>query len=127
MLSCTASTKTLSATLTSTAIPKSRKAKLRFVSAAFYLDKGVKHTHKRVRHLAHGRKKTVTVVVYTANATVHRVPATAALRLGGLKSGTHTLKVVVAYKQSVIRHHGHKTVTVTVTVTKTLTARFRVC
>ena len=65
--------------------------------------------------------------MYTANATVHRVPATVALRLGGLKSGTHTLKVVVAYKQTVIRHRGHKSVTVTVTVTKTLTARFRVC
>ena len=97
------------------------------MSAAFYLDKGVKHTHKRVRHLAHGHKKTVTVVVYTANATAHRVPATVALALGGLKSGTHTLKVVVAYKQTVIRHHGHKTVNVTVTVTKTLTARFRIC
>ena len=105
LLSCTASTRTLSATLSSTTIATSRNTKLRFVRAAFYLDKGVKHTHKRVRHLAHGHKKTVTVVVYTANATVHLVPATVGLRLGGLKSGTHTLKVVVAYKRSVWDGH----------------------
>jgi streptogramin lyase len=123
LLTCTAKTKTLSATLTSTTIPKSRRAKLRFVRATFYLDRGVKHTRKKTRHLAKGHKKTFTVVTYTANATVQHVPATLALHVAGLRSGSHTMKVVVSYKKAVIRHGHHKTVT----VTKTLRVKFRVC
>ena len=123
LLTCTAKAKTLSASLTSTTIPKSRRAKLRFVSAAFYFDRGVKHTHKTTKHLSKGRKKTVTVVTYTANATTHLVPATLTLHLAGLRSGLHTMKVIVSYKETVTRHR-HKR---TVTVTKTLNVKLRVC
>jgi streptogramin lyase len=120
---CTASTGKLSATLTSTAIKGSHAAKLRFSSAAFFIDKGVKHTHKRIRHLSHGRKKTITITVFTSNTTVHRVPATVSLSLKGLKSGTHTLKVVVSYKETITKRGHHRTVT----VRKTVSARFKVC
>ncbi|HEY2216638.1 MAG TPA: hypothetical protein VGH21_04020, partial [Solirubrobacteraceae bacterium] len=40
--SCTAATKTLPVTISSTTIPKSRAAKLRFASAALYIDRGIK-------------------------------------------------------------------------------------
>ena len=123
-LTCTAATKTLSAALTSTAIPHSRRAQLRFAAAAFAIDKGIKHTHTRVRHLAHGRTRTVTVVLYTPNATVHHLPATVTLRLAGLAPGTHTLNVTLSYRETLtLPHHRHKTVT----VTKTTSAKFRVC
>ncbi len=102
--SCTARAKTLSARLTSTGIPMSRGAKLRFVSAAFSLDMGVKHTHKPI-------------------AIARRLPAKLALRLAGLRSGSHTLTVTVSYKATVITR-GHRR---TVTRTKTLSVKFRVC
>jgi hypothetical protein len=53
---CTASSGKLSVSLTSTAIAKSKAPKLRFVSARFYLDNGVKHT-KHVRVRVHGKTK----------------------------------------------------------------------
>lgn len=121
--SCTASTGKLAVTLNSTAIPKSKGAKLKFTSAAFYIDKGVKHAHRKTLHPRKGRKKTVIVIVYTANATTHRVPAVLQLSLAGLKPGVHTLKVTVSYKQTKSKH-AHKR---TVTVTKTLTTKFSVC
>jgi streptogramin lyase len=123
-LICTARAKTLSATLTSTAIPHSRRAKLRFARATVSIDKGIRHTRRRVLHLAHGRKRTVTVVVYTPNATVRHVPATVKLRLAGLRPGMHTLKVTLSYKETLTLKHNRHT---TVTVTKTISARFRVC
>ncbi len=122
LLTCTAKAKTLSVTLRSLAIAHSRAAQLRFASAAFFTDRGVRHTHKRtIRH--NGHKRTITVVSFTANAVAHRLPATPVLRLGGLRSGTHTLRVTVSYKKTVTVHH-HKR---TVTVTKTVSANFRVC
>jgi hypothetical protein len=102
----------LAATLTST--KKSKGARLKFSKAAFYIGKGVEHKHHK-----HGK----VVINYTANATKHHVPATVDLSLAGLKPGTHTLKVVLSYKQTK-REHGHKK---TVTVTKTMNVTFSVC
>jgi streptogramin lyase len=118
---CTAKAKTLSVTLSSTAIPKSHATKLHFVSAAFYLDRGVRHRRKKTTHPKHAKKKTVTV--YTANAVAHHVPVTLGLRLTGLSSRSHTLKVTLSYRKTVTKD-GHKKTT---TVTKSLTAKFRVC
>ncbi|HEY5317730.1 MAG TPA: PKD domain-containing protein [Solirubrobacteraceae bacterium] len=119
---CTASSKRLAAALTSTTIPKSKGAKLKFSSAAFYIDKGVKHTHRKTTGKGK-KKKTVKVTTYSPNATAKHLPATPKLSLKGLKAGTHTLTVKVSYKKSV-KKHGHKR---TVTVTKTLKAKFKVC
>jgi hypothetical protein len=123
LLVCTASSKTLSVTLRSVAIPKSHAAHLRFSSASFYIGRGIRHTHKRTRRLRNGKRKTVTVVSYTANATAHHVPVTLALKLGGLKSGTQTLRIVISYKKTVTKRHRKHTVT----VTRTLKANFRIC
>jgi hypothetical protein len=111
---CTASTGRLPVRITSKAIKGSTGAKLKFSSVAFYLDKGVKHTtHKRRK----GKK--ITVTVYRPNATAHHLRATVNLSLAGLKSGTHTLKVVLSYEQHVKMK--------TVTVTRTLKTHFVVC
>jgi hypothetical protein len=118
---CVANTKTLPVTFKSTT--KSKGAKLKFSSVAVYIDKGVKHTHKKTVHTSTGKTKKVTVTVYVANATAHSSPVTLALSLKGLKSGSHTLKVVATYKQTTTKH-GHKK---TVTVIKTLTVKFSVC
>ncbi len=119
---CTAKAKSLSVTLGSLAIAQSRAAQLRFASAAFFMDKGVRHTHKQTtRH--NGHKRTITVVSFTANAVAHHLPATPVLLLGALKSGTHTLRVTVSYKKTVTVHQLRRTVT----VTKTVSATFNVC
>jgi streptogramin lyase len=54
--------------------------KLKFVSASFYLDKGVKHVTKTRKRVAKRKHKTVTVVTYSANATARRLPARAPTR-----------------------------------------------
>jgi streptogramin lyase len=119
---CTARGSKLAVTLNSTAIRNSKKAKLRFSDAVFYVDRGVKHTiTKTVRK--HGKKVKVEVTTYRANATVTRLPASPKLRLTGLKSGRHTLKVTISYTETVT-NHGHKTKK---TVNKTLTVTFKVC
>jgi hypothetical protein len=120
---CTANTKRLNVTLTSTTIPKSHATKLHFKSASFYIGKGIKHTHKITKHLRGGKKKTTTITYYTPNATTHHLPATLRLRIAGLSTGTHTLKVVVFYKETLIKHRHRETLT----VSKTLTAGFKVC
>ncbi len=119
---CTAKTGSLPVTLSSTAIPMSHAMKLRFASAALYLDRGVRHSHKLTRR-SHGKTRTLTVLVYTPNAILRHAPATVGLGLAGLSAGLHTLKVKVSYKQTVTRHHQRHTVT----VTKTLSSQFRVC
>ncbi|HEY2719638.1 MAG TPA: hypothetical protein VGI52_08410 [Solirubrobacteraceae bacterium] len=119
---CTAPAKTLPVALSSTTIPKSRGAKLRFASAAFYVDGGVKRRIMRTVR-AHGKRKTVTVTLYAANALTHHASASLALRLAGLRPGLHALKVKLSYKQTITRHHHRRTVT----LTKTLSAQFRVC
>ncbi len=119
---CTAAVKTLPVTLSSTAIAKSSAAKLRFSSAALFVDRGVKRRVTRVLRV-HGKRKTVTVTQYVANALTRHASASVALRLSGLRSGLHTLKVKLSYKQTVVRHHHRHTVT----LTKTVSAQFRVC
>jgi streptogramin lyase len=120
---CTPRAKSLAAALASVKIPKSKGTKLRFSSGAFYLDKGVKHRHKKTWRTKSGKKKTVFVTVYAANAVAHHVPVKPHLRLKGLGSRTHSLKVVLAYKKTVVRQHKKKSVT----VRKTVTVKFRVC
>jgi streptogramin lyase len=119
---CTAPSTKLAVTLNSTAIKSSKKAKLKFSNAAFYIGKGVKHAiSKTVRR--HGKAVKVKVTTYRANATVRTLPASPKLKLTGLKSGQLTLKVTLSYVEAVIKH-GHKTKK---TVTKTLTAPFNAC
>ena len=83
----------------------------------------VRHIRRRTTRLRNGHKHTITVVAFTANAVAHRLPATPVLRLTGLKSGGHTLRVIVSYKKTVTADR-HRRV---VTVTKKLSAKFRVC
>jgi streptogramin lyase len=119
---CTARNSKPAVSLKSTAIRNSKQPRLRFSEAVFYVDRGVKHTvTKTVRE--HGKKVKVKVTTYKANATVKALPASPKLRLTGLKSGRHTLKVTVSYIETVT-NHGHKTKK---TVNKTLTVTFRVC
>jgi streptogramin lyase len=112
---CTAKSKSLPITLSSSAIPRSKAAKLRFVSASLFVDRGVKqvrHTTKR----SHGKKIRVKVTVYTANKVVRKLPAQPSLRLAGLRSGQHTLNVKLLFetRKKVPAH-------------KTMRIRFRVC
>ena len=119
---CTARSTKLAVTLNSTAIKNSKKAKFKFSNAAFYIGKGVEHTvMKTVRR--HGKAVKVKVTTYRANATVRTLPASPKLKLTGLKSGQHTLKVTLSYVETVIKH-GHKAKK---TVNKTLAVTFKVC
>jgi hypothetical protein len=86
------------------------------------LDKGVKHVTHRIKR-AHGKKRKVTIVSYRANSTVRHLPATVSLRLKGLKSGRHTLRIVLTYKKTVTSHRHVKTQH----ITNTVTAKFVVC
>jgi streptogramin lyase len=123
LLICTARAKTLSVALRSVAIAHSRAAKLRFGKAAFFIDKGIRHTRKRRTRLRNGHKHTITVVVFTANAVARHLPSTPVLRLSGLKSRVHTLRVTVSYKKTVTSHRHRRAVT----ITKTVSAKFKVC
>jgi DNA-binding beta-propeller fold protein YncE len=119
---CLATSATLNASLSAAAIAGSSGSALSFVRASFYIDRGVKHVHHHVRR-HNGKKVTVTTVTHTANRTVTSVPAKVSLKLGGLKSGSHTLRVRVVFHKSV-RRNGHKR---TVSVFKTLSQKFTVC
>jgi streptogramin lyase len=121
-LACIAKSNALSVTLSSATIRNFHGLRLRFASAAFYLDRGVRHTRKETKHVRGGKKRKVTVI-FTANAVRRHVPVTLSLRLRGLSSRTHTLKVTLSYRTSETEH-GHKR---TASVTKSLTAKFRVC
>ena len=119
---CTASKSRLAVMLNSTAVRNSKKAKLKFSKAVLYIDKGVTHRiTKTVRR--HGKEVKVTVTTHKANATVKKLPASPNLKLSGLKSGRHKLKVTLSYIETVTKH-GHKTKK---TVNKTLTVMFKVC
>ncbi len=61
--------------------------------------------------------------MFTANAVARHLPSTPVLRLTGLKSGSHTLRVTVFYKKTVTKHRHRRTVV----VTKRLSAKFNVC
>jgi hypothetical protein len=123
LLICTARARTLSVTLRSVTIAHSRAAKLRFESAAFFIDKGIRHTRKLTKRLPGGHKHTTTVVTFTANRVTRHLPSTPVLRLAGLKSGVHTLRVTVYYQETVTRH-GHRSA---ITVHKTVAVKFNVC
>jgi hypothetical protein len=100
---CTNRHKLLTVELSSSVVRSSHRAKLHFLKAAFFIDKG---SHRRA-----------------PNAVVRHLPATLALRLTGLKSGSHALKVVVSFTEKTSRH-GHPR---TVVVSKTLRAKLRIC
>jgi alpha-tubulin suppressor-like RCC1 family protein len=123
LLACTASTQMLTVAFTSTTIAHSRATKLRFSSARFYLDKGIKHVRRTTKRFRHGKTKRITITTYTANATARHVPVTLELTLAGLRTGTHTLTVKASFKETKRKHH-HNT---TVTITKTLTTHFNIC
>jgi hypothetical protein len=118
--SCTAATTGLAVRFSSA---PSSKSKLKFLSVAFYIDRGIKHSQKRTKRLKNGKRKRVEVVIYVPNVLVRHVPSGLAIKLAGEKSGTHTLKVLVSYTEKVTKHHRK----VTITVTKTLKATFRIC
>jgi hypothetical protein len=122
-LACTASSAALAVTLRSTSIRNSRHIKLRFTSASFYLDRGVRHTRGVTRRARNGTKKRVLVSYFTPNAVAHRVPGTLELGLRGLRSGTHTLRVRVAYRET-RKKHGRRH---TVTVSHTFSVKIPVC
>ncbi len=108
---CQAPSAKLSVAFKTTAIKGSSKAKLKFKSVAFYLDKGVKHTKTVNKH---------EVTSYTANATSKKAPVSEQLSLKGLKAGSHTLKVVAAYTKAV--RHGKRAKAI-----KTLKSTISVC
>ena len=119
---CTANRSKLAVTLSSATIKNSNKAKLKFSSAVFYIDKGVKHTIKKAVR-KHGKRVKVTVTVNKANASVKKLPASPRLKLSALRSGTHTLRVTLSYIETVTKG-GRK---VKRTVNKTLMVTFKVC
>jgi DNA-binding beta-propeller fold protein YncE len=112
----------LRAQLGSSVLAGSKAPALRFRRAAVFIDRGVKHKHHRtVRR--HGRRVTITTITYTPNAVVTTLPVGVSLRLAGLASGTHTLRVVYHFQET-IRRHGRR---VTVPVVKTQTLKFMIC
>ena len=119
---CVAKTRPLDATLVSSAIPRSKAAKLRFTSAAFSFDRGVRHVHRHTE-LRHGKNVVRTTVAYTPNHTVGHLPAAISLKLAGLNRGSHTFRVKVSYHETITRGGHHHTVT----VSKTLSLTFNVC
>jgi Putative Ig domain len=120
---CVRNTAKLHVTFTSTKIPRSKATKLTFVSAGFYLDKGIRHVEHKTVRTSGGGKTAITVVVYIANATVDHVPASLSLSLKGLNAGIHMLSAVVSYT-TIKKIHGHSRSALTTT---TVRWKFRVC
>jgi len=119
---CTASTTTLGATFTSTHIDGSREH-LHYIRVAFSIERGVRHARRETIR-KHGRRRTLTVITYRPNATLHASPATVELALGGLRSGIHTLTVTATYTETVGRRGRQRHEQIK---TRTLHARFHVC
>jgi virginiamycin B lyase len=119
---CVARSGSLPVRLTSATVAGSKRTKLKFAGATLYVDRGVKHTTRKIER-KHGKKVTVKVTTYRANASVKRLPASVRLKLTGLKSGAHKLKTTFSYTESVVKH-GHRS---SRTVTKSVTAAFKVC
>jgi hypothetical protein len=103
---CLANSKRLNVSLSTSG----KHAKVKFKSAQFFIDKGVKHIKKK-----HGKK----VIVYLPNATAHHVPAVLQIPISGLHAGTHTLNVKLTLSQK-IKGKTHL-------IHKTLHAHFTVC
>lgn len=112
---CTAKSKSLTSKLSSSRIPGSKAAKVRFVSASLFIDRGAKHVRHKTKR-SHGKKIRIKVTVFTANKVVRKLPAQPSLRLGGLRSGQHTLNVKLLFKK------GKNTA-----VRKTIRVHFHVC
>jgi 6-phosphogluconolactonase (cycloisomerase 2 family) len=89
-----------------------RHSRLRFQSASFYIDKGVKHTRKVRR-----QGKTVTITSYSANAVARTLPVSAQLALAGVLAGSHSITVKLVFTRLRVRKP----------ITKTITTRFSVC
>lgn len=103
---CLARKASLTVRFSTAGIKGSKRAKLTFKRAAFYLERGVKHTAKKA-------------------STTER------LKLAGLKSGKHTLELVVTYTEHGVkpamrakRKHGGRTSKM---VTKSLSDQFKIC
>jgi hypothetical protein len=120
---CVAPSQDYDINFNSVTVKASKAAKLKFRSAAFYIDRGVAHTVKKTEKLKNGKKRTVKVITYTANATVKKAASATSLKLSGLKAGDHTLKAVFTYAKTIKKGHESKTAN----VTKTMTARLSVC
>ena len=114
---CLPPSATLKVTFKAAPAKGSKNAALKFNSATLYLDKGVKHTRKVKSH-----GKTITKVYYTASATIKMTSETLKLALKGYPKGTHSLKVIVAYTETV-----KPKTTQALKATKTLTAKVNVC
>ena len=119
---CLARPGPLQATLSSSTVPHSTGPSLHFIRASVFVDRGVRHVHRR-SVLRNHRRVTVTTVTYSANRTVTSLPASISLKLAGLASGTHMLRVSYLFHKTV-RRHGKR---VTIPVTKTQSAKFHVC
>jgi virginiamycin B lyase len=115
---CTAKSKSLPIKLSSSVIQGSKAAKVSFVSAALFVDRGVKHIRHKTKR-SHGKKIRVKVTVFTANKVVRKLPAQPSLRLSGLPSGQHTLNVRLLFEKG---KKGSKT-----PVRKAIHVHFRVC
>ena len=121
---CVAGGAPLDVTLSSTPIEGSGTAQLRFSDAAFYIDSGVRHPHRKRERTATGQSRTVIVTTYSANATARRLPVGEAVPTAGLKPGVYVLKVEFSYRR--IPSSGGRSTTPS-TITRTLIAKFRVC
>ena len=119
---CTARARTLGARLSSNTLNNSRDPEASFANAAFYIDRGIPHIRRVTKRMPNGRKRTVTVTVYSPNAIIRRVPVAVGLRLSGLRSGTHSLTVRASYTEALM-NHGRRTKV----ITKVLRTKFRVC
>jgi hypothetical protein len=108
---CVAPPKKLSVALSAARV---RGSSVKLSSAELFVDKGV----RRVRGHGHHRK-----VTYVANATVRKLPASVSLSVTGLRAGSHTLTVELAYKRTEKRHRHN----VTVTVRGKVKTKFTVC
>lgn len=109
---CTAGTATYDVSFSSTT--RAGKPKLKFESIAYYLDKGIEQAKRKAKRID-GHVRIARVTTYKANVTSTKASGTTKLKLGSLKSGTHTLKAIVTYSE------GGKT------VTKTLNTKLKVC
>jgi len=107
---CVTPPATATVTLTTAAVPGAHGQPVRFVSASFYVGRGVPHLH--------GARTT-----YTANAVTRTPAATVQLATAGEAAGTHTLRVVVRYEERVRREHRK----VLLSVTKALNTTLRIC
>ena len=110
---CTARRARLTFILSVARIAHVRRTRVRFASAAVFIDRGTRH--RRVRHVR-GRRRTV--ITLTPNATLRHLPATRSLSLSGLRAGVHRLSVTVVFT----RLTRHRTLTHT-----TLRMTFRIC